>query len=347
MTLSFLKSFKVKVLLTGGLAVLLVAIFFTFFFRYQIIKYSQARALLGTFVQIHICATRADKSVVLNAFDKAWSRLSEINERMNVYDEKSDIAKINHSYPNSVKVHSDVYQILALSKKYCELTRGAFDITIWPLVVLWKEAQIKQQRPSPQEIKGAQETIGVDKIKLLADDSVQLTHPQTKIDLSAIGQGYAADEAAALLKREGMKHFLVDAGGEVFAQGLNERGRPWSIGIRDPRQGENMIDVVHLTHQGVSTSGDYEKYYVINQKKYSHIINPITGYPSDRVVSATVIAPNATQADIFSTALCVLGKEGIKFIESLSPEVSIVVMEQNPDQTISIYKNNAYQNMSR
>ena len=346
MRLSFLKSSRVKVFLVN-VFILSIVVFFTFFFRYQIIKYSQTRALLGTFVRIHICATRLDEKAVLSAFDKAWKRLNEINERMNVYNEKSDIAKINRSYPNALRVHPDVYQILALSKKYSELTHGAFDITVWPLVVLWKEAQAKQEIPSVQEIKRTLEAIGSDKIKLLADDSVQLMHPQTRIDLSAIGQGYAADEVALILRKEGMNSFLVDTGGEIFAQGFNESGRPWSVGIKDPLHPEEMMDVVRLSDGGVSTSGDYEKYYEIDQKKYSHIIDPATGYPVNNVVSATVIGENATQADAFSTVLCVLGKQGISLVEALSQEAAIVVMEESPAGSISFYKNDAYQRMSR
>ncbi len=347
MSNAFFKISRFRIFFMIVVGVLFTWSFLYSFLSHRVIKYSQARVLLGTLVQIHICAAPQEKHTVLQAFDQAWKRLEEINTRINVYNEQSDIAAINRSYPHPIKVHRDVYELLALSKRYHALTQGAFDITIWPLIVLWKEAQTKQALPLPGDIKWAKEAMGVDKIKLLADHYVQLMHARTRIDLSAIGQGYAADEAAAILRKEGMKNFLIDAGGEVMAQGLNDKGRPWSVGVKDPLQPMQMIDIIPVADRAVSTSGDYEKYYEINQKKYSHIIDPVTGYPTNSVVSATVVCSNATEADVFSTVLCVLGKQGIKLLESLSPGVAMAVIEQNLDQATSLYQNNAYQVMTR
>jgi len=343
--MSLLRHPKFKVVALAGLAVVLIFILLNFFFH-QKIKYIQTRSLLGTFVQIQICATRSEWGLVLTAFDKSWKRLEEINARMNVYSENSDIAKINRSYPHAIKVHPDTYQVLAFSKKYGELTRGAFDITIWPLVVLWKDAQDSQKLPSQKEIQRVKEAIGSDKIKLLSDNQVQLMHPRTKIDLSAIGQGYAADEASKILRKEGLRNFLVDTGGEIFAQGFNEQGQSWSVGIKDPWHPEKIAEVVLVTERGVSTSGNYEKYYTIHQKKYSHIIDPRSGYPANHVASATVVCANATQADVFSTALCVLGiQDGAKLLQSLLPDAAIIVMEQHSAEPIRVYKNRAYQKL--
>ncbi|MCX5680923.1 MAG: FAD:protein FMN transferase, partial [Candidatus Omnitrophica bacterium] len=330
-------------------SLILSAVFlFCFFLSNQTIKYSQEHALLGTFVHIDICAARNDRTVVLIAFDKAWQRLEEINTRLNVYDEKSDIAKINASYPNPVQIYPDTYKILQLSIRYNELTQGAFDITIWPLVVLWKDAEKKNKIPSVSEIKIAQSATGNNKVKFLPQDRIQLMHPRTKIDLSAIGQGYAADEAARVLNGEGLKNFLVNTGGEIFAQGCNENGQPWTVGIKDPGQSHDMFDIIKIASGGVSTSGNYEKYYEIAQKRYSRVIDPKTGYPASKVASATVVAQNATQADILSTALCVLGSEkGSRMLGALPYPVAVMIIEQNESKAPAIYKNREYQNLAR
>ena len=137
------------------------------------------------------------------------------------------------------------------------------------------------------------------------DNRIALGHPEARVALGAIAKGYAVDEAARILRENGVERFLVDAGGDVYVGGRNCEGNLWRIGIKDPRQPSRLIDVVEVTDMAVVTSGDYEQYYEIGGRRFSHIISPRTGYPQRDAASATVLAPSAQMADALATALAV------------------------------------------
>lgn len=309
----------------------------------QVIQYSQTQFLLGTSVRIDICAQRRDHKKVLEAFDRAWQRVQTIDARLSTYKTDSDISKINASYPRAIKVHSETADVLRMAKDYCYKTNGSFDITVVPLMDLWKTAQEKNQWPSSDLVSMTSSAVGCDKVKVLQGDYVQLMHAQTAIDLSAVGQGYAADEAARVLRQQGFKDFLADMGGEIVAAGCNARNRPWRIGVKDPSDPSRLVSVVIVGDQAVSTSGNYEKYYEILGKKYSHIIDPRSGYPQEDIVSATIIDKSATQADILSTVVCVLGRErGLALLGFLAPQAGVFIVEQKTSGQLKSYQNDAY-----
>jgi len=152
-----------------------------------------------------------------------------------------------------------------------------------------------------KEIRTAQNSLGVSSLAFLPGNQVRLTKKNVEIDLGGIAKGYALDEGARILRENGFRNFLIDAGGDVFAGGCNCESQPWKIGLRDPRNPQKVLDVLYLSNMAVTTSGDYERYYKISGQRWSHIMNPITGYPSQGILSTTVVAPVAQESDAFST----------------------------------------------
>lgn len=302
---------------------------------------------MGTVVRVDICGTRQNKQKILDAFDRVWQRVQTINDRLSVYYAHSDIARINASYPKALKVHAETAAVLRLAKDYCQRTEGVFDVTVAPFLELWKTAQEKNQHPSEGLISVVSAAVGCDKVEILPGDYVRLTHPQTRIDLSGMGQGYAADEAARILRQQGFEDFLVDMGGEIVTYGQNARGQPWRVGVKDPVDPDKLMSVAIISDKAVSTSGDYEKYFEIAGRKYSHIIDPTNGYPQQEIMSATVVTQNATQADIFSTVICALGREqGLKLLQRLDPSAGVLIVEKSAGEDTKLYQNRIYKNLS-
>jgi thiamine biosynthesis lipoprotein len=292
-------------------------------------KYSQRKQLMGTYVQLDTCSSEISRLDAERIYRRVWGRMQDIAWRMNVYDEKSDVTKINHAYPQPVTVQADTYELVKRSLQLNFLTEGAFDITVGPLIDLWRSAQQKNETPQAQDIKLVKQAVGSQNLHTLAENQVQLVHPMTKIDLGGIAKGYALDEAARLFREAGVRNFYLDAGGDIYVGGLNCRGEKWRIGIRDPKNKDELVDVVSLSDAAVTTSGNYEQFFLVRNQKYSHIINPVTGYPQQGVISATVIGPSAAEADALATALTVLGGEkGTELIGRLGRGyASLIILE--------------------
>ncbi len=293
-------------------------------------KVSEARPLMGTVIRLDMCVDSSKVKAARKAYDEAWLRLEDISWRMNVYDKRSDLSKIHQAKSMMVTTSADTYDIIRRSINYSKMTRGAFDITIWPLLKLWRDYQDRNTEPSILEIREVKKNIGSDMIELWGNNQLKLKSPETQLDLGGIAKGYSIDEVAKIFRDAGFEHFHIDAGGDIYVGGFNCAGQPWRIGIRHPKELGKIIGVVELSNQALTTSGNYEQYIEINDKKFSHIINPQTGYPQERVVSASVIAPSAEEADVFSTALTVLStEEGEAFINGLNPRYASLVFVEN------------------
>ncbi|MBU0468282.1 MAG: FAD:protein FMN transferase [Candidatus Omnitrophica bacterium] len=277
---------------------------------------SEARLLMDTIVRFDLCDDGHTKQQTKNAFDEAWNRFKDLENKLNVYDKKSEVSKINDSHPEQVLISNDTYGLIESAIDYHDKTNGAFNICVGPLIRMWKEANKNNMIPSELDYLKIKDAIDIKNISLIEGDRAVLKDEFAKIDLGGIAKGYAVDEAVKIFKQHGFTSFLIDAGGDVYASGFNCVGKPWRIGIRDPFNRSNIIDVVALTDSAVTTSGNYERFYQIDDNKYSHIFDPHNLMPQKNVLSATVIAPTAQEADVFSTALCVLGEdEGLKIIE--------------------------------
>ncbi|MCA9405883.1 MAG: FAD:protein FMN transferase [Candidatus Omnitrophica bacterium] len=293
----------------------------------EMAKYSEMRTMMGTFVRIDVCETKPDIATREAAYAAVWKRLEEIAWRMNVFDERSDVTKVNEAYEQPAQIGTDTYDVIQSAIKYNSISNGAFDITVWPLIHLWKENAKAGRLPEESEVITVMEALGPDNLLMMPPDRVQLRHPETKIDLGGIAKGYAVDEAARILREHGIERFYIDAGGDLYVGGLNCAGESWKIAIRNPYSEKTPLTIVSVSNQAVTTSGNYEQYLKVENKSLSHIIDPRTGHPQEHVVSATMIAPTAEAADALSTALSVLGEEeGLVLVDTLGEDYAGLIL---------------------
>jgi thiamine biosynthesis lipoprotein len=214
------------------------------------------------------------------------------------------------------------------------MTNGLFDITVAPLLAVWGfYTKGDDKLPADQEITRAMKLVGYHKIQI-KDDLITL-EPGMSVDFGGIAQGYAADRAALILRQRHVKSAIIDIGGEVLTIGKAPQNRPWRVGIRNPR-GKGIIETVEVEDSAVSTSGDYEKFFTIDNQRYPHIIDPRTGTPAQEFASVTVFADNATLADALSTAIAIMGPmRGLQFLDSLGMRGIIFYMQKDTLKRVS------------
>lgn len=287
---------------------------------------SKSTFLLGTYIDITLYDKEDEKII-----DKAFSRIEEIEKRMTINNAgTSEIIKLNDaSGKDAVKLSPDTFSVVERGRYYSELSRGKFDITIGSIVKLWNIGTDYAAVPEDNVIRDTVKL--VDYNKLVLDKAAQtalLQDTGMKVDLGAIAKGYAADEAAKILQENGVKHAIINLGGNVLTIGGKLDGNPWKIGIQDPfnPRGE-YLGIVSITGKTVVTSGTYERYFEQNGKKYHHILNPATGYPvENNLYSVSIITDKSIDGDGLSTTSLLLGlEEGMKLIEKLDHVEAIFV----------------------
>lgn len=274
---------------------------------------------MGTQFKIVLYAPNAQ--IAQRASKAAFERVAQLNHIMSDYLETSELTALSRQAGGPwVKVGDDLFRILLKSQEVAERTDGAFDITVGPLVQLWRHARRTREMPDPKRLAEALKRTGYTKLHLNKDTrSVWLEQPGMLLDLGGIAKGYAADEANAALKRCGVESALVAAGGDIVVSNPPPERRGWVIGI-SPLESPDKLATRHLLLQSaaVSTSGDAEQHVEINGVRYSHIINPKTGLGITGRSSVTVVAPDGTTADALATAVSVLGPvRGLGLIDSI------------------------------
>lgn len=283
--------------------------------------YKETQVLMGTFFEV----TSPDE----NALRIVFEEIRRLDNLLSKYKPESEVSRLNEL--GKLKVSDDTLFIVKKSIEFWKLSGGAFDITVAPLVTLWGFTDKKYTVPSAEQIKNTLRLVGSDKIILNeADNMIEFTLSGMKIDLGAIAKGYALDCAVKKLKENNIKNCLINAGGQVYCFG-DKFGRPWRIAVKDPRH-DSVIDYLELKDKSVSTSGDYEQYFTKDNKRYSHILDPKTGYPvNSGIISVTVIAPDGLTADALSTAIFVLGKEKGEILASKIPDSEVKIIEEKND----------------
>jgi thiamine biosynthesis lipoprotein len=263
------------------------------------------------------------------------SLLVLVNQSINNYNPTSEISLFNKSQSGFKFSLPFLYDPIVIAQQVYSDSEGAFDPTVMPLVNLWGFGYKKVTRPDSSKIDSIRSFIGFDKIKF-NKDSVWKLDPRAQLDFGGIGQGYGADVITDFLKSKGIDNMLVELGGEGMAVGTNlQSGKPWELGILNPnstRDNQYFKAYISLEDKSFTTSGNYFNYREVDGKKYSHTIDPFTGYPATReLLSASVFADNATLADAWGTALMVMGHE--KAIETLKnhPEIDALLIYSTND----------------
>ena len=252
------------------------------------------------------------------------SLLKMVDFSMSGYNPESIISQVNKG--DSVKVDIMFADVFNRSVEMYRISEGLFDVSAAPLFDIWGFGFKNKSVVNQQIIDSVMQYVGMDKVTLEGTKIIKKS-PGVQLNFNAIAQGYTADVIGRAFDNVGIKNYLIEVGGEIFCKGVNPKGKSWSVGIDKPEegnmiQGQELQDIILLNGGGLATSGNYRKFYEENGEKYSHTINPKTGYPvRDNLLSATVIAPDAMTADAYGTYFMVAGLEkAIEVIES-TPEL--------------------------
>ncbi len=301
--------------------------------------FKKASLSMGTVFEATIYA--ADKYVAEKAFNDVFQEINRLDYLMSNYKKKSVLSELNNDASTEpTDCNKELASIIEQSIQYSDITDGAFDITIGPLMKKWGFFKKKGRIPGKEELESALESVSYKNIiieektiKSLAKNPVTVKtvffkNPETQIDLGGIGKGYAVDRAISVLKLNGINSALINFAGNIYTFGTPPGKNSWVIGLQHPRESEGLLGTFEIKDKAVSTSGDYENFFTIEGKRYSHIIDPRTGNPVKGIVSVTIVTGNATRADALSTGIFVLGLEkGMDLIEELSDVEGIIVYE--------------------
>lgn len=260
-------------------------------------------------------------------------QLALINQQMSTYIDDSELSKLNRApVAEPVVISPNLFDVLMLSIEVAWLSNGAFDITVAPLVDLWGfgpgEVNLNPTVPDEDTIARLLETTGFSHLELNLGDLSVSKKRDVHLDLSGIAKGFAVDKIAELLLYAGYTDFMVEIGGELRLAGVSPKGVPWKIAIEEPDAMQRSVHrAISLSDKAMATSGDYRNYFEQDGKRYSHTINPQTGYPIDhKLASVTVIGDSAAYADAMATAINVLGpEEGMKLAEQQDIAVYMIV----------------------
>ena len=290
---------------------------------------------MGTTFTVKVVSEQLTDSAFQQMQDDINALLKEVNRQMSTYIPDSEISKFNQ-FSDTVwfSISDDFAYVLERSLEICKESGGALDITVAPLVNLWGFGPEKRTtvQPSDAEIEERRAWVGYQKLKVRRDPpAVKKTHPRVMCDLSATAKGFGVDKVADYLIKRGFQNHFVEIGGEARANGKNEYGLNWRIGIISPDEKGNVKKIVILDNMAIATSGDYFNYKEINGKRYSHTINPVTGKPiTHKLASVSVLTKDCLSADGYATAIDVMGPEqGLKFAESRKLPVYMIVREEN------------------
>jgi len=290
---------------------------------------------MGTHLAYAAFTTPAlDAERVRGAFDSATAEIVRLEKLMTTWDPASEVSRVNAAAgKEAVKVGQETLDVVEESLKASRLSDGAFDITFETLHGLWKfDQDLDPHPPSAADVRARVRYVGFGHVKVdEAARSVFLDDPHVRIGLGGIAKGYAVDRASRVLLDAGLASFYVQAGGDLYTRGLKPGGEPWQAGIRDPRGPEgDYFAMMAVSDHAFSTAGDYERSYVVDGRRYHHIIDPHTGYPATASRSVTIWAPTALLADEIDDAVFILGPEkGLALVESLDGVGAVIVDAHN------------------
>jgi thiamine biosynthesis lipoprotein len=283
--------------------------------------------------EIHVSAWTGDEPAARATFQEIFAELDRLESLMSVWREGSDIVRLNAAAGvKPVAIGSDVMDALRAARVVGDLTDGAFDVTFAAVSDVWKFDHDQDNRIPPRE-DIERRLPRVDYRALVLDSTARtayLPRAGMRAHLGGIGKGYAVDRAAGILRSRGISDFMIQFGGDLYVAGAHGE-RPWRLGIRDPRgPADRIFAAIELTNSSFSTSGDYERFFMHDGRRYHHIIDPRTGEPARGSRSVTIVADTATLADALSTGVFVMGPDkGMALIERLPKVDGVIVGDDN------------------
>ncbi len=299
-------------------------------------EYSKVEFLMDTVVEIKVYHKK--KAEAEKAINSSMEEMRRVEQKMSCFLPGSEVSRINKDafleekkrsllVEGWIPVSDELFSLLKESVLLSKLTKGCFDITIYPLWKIWKFEGENIEVPSKGKIERVLELVAYNNM-ILQNGKISFAKKGMGIDLGGIAKGYAVDAAIKVLKDKNINSAIVNAGGDMYVLG-RKQGKPWRIGIRHPRREGEILGTIEVEDKAIVTSGDYERFFFSGGKKYHHIINPKTGYPADECQSVTIVAKEATFADGLATGIFVLGpKEGMALIENLEGVEGIIVNKE-------------------
>jgi thiamine biosynthesis lipoprotein len=316
---------------------IVVALYFSAGPGKQVELDSGHRLVMGTFARAVVIASDSDEAG--KCIESAFTQINKVDGLMSDYKSDSEISSVNRDgFEKAVQLSQSTYEVLQRSIEFSKLTDGAFDITVGPLVELFRRAKRKQVLPNQDEITDAKSKVGFEKLKLDGQNrTVQFTVEGMQLDVGGIAKGYAVDKAAETMQAHGAIGGMVDLGGDIRCFGAPFKGRDhWVIGLQNPDVGEDsagreVLLKLKIANGAIATSGDYQQFIIIEGKRRSHIIDRKTGTSTEGLSSVTIIADNATNADALATAVSVMGHEkGLELIENI-PGTEAILITSEPE----------------
>lgn len=283
-----------------------------------------------------ITAVSYDAQLCERSIEAAIQEIDRIERSISSWDPGSQTSEINaNAGIKPVSVDDELFELIRRCQKIARLTNGAFDISYASMDRIWTFDGSEHSAPDSQMIANSVKHIGFDKIKLNEESrTVFLPEKGMKIGFGGIGKGFAAMSASRVMREMDVAGGIVNAGGDLYAWGQSGGNEDWSIAIADPKEKGAMIGYLELSDQAIVTSGDYERYVVIDGRRYAHIIDPRTGWPASGLKSVSIICPDAELADALATAVFVMGKEnGLYFINQLSNVECLLIDDKDQIST--------------
>ena len=272
--------------------------------------------LMGGKFEITLVA--GDSVTTEHNIDLVIAEIARIENLISDWKPDSQVSQVNaNAGIHPVKVDAEVFDLTVRALALSAMTNGAFDISFAAMEKLWKFDGSMTSLPSPDAIKRSVAKVGYQNIILdKSQSTIFLKLPGMKIGFGALGEGYAADRCRDMMIARGITSGIVNGTGDMITWGRQPNGKPWTVGITDPHHPAELLAIVPIKNNAVVTSGSYEKFTILEGKRYPHIINPTTGYPATGVISVTVFGPSSERANGFSTSMMVLGRDAaLQFIK--------------------------------
>jgi thiamine biosynthesis lipoprotein len=294
---------------------------------------SRETTVMDTYLSVTIYDADVAPERANALIDSTFHEIQRIEQLMTDYSDTSEVGRINaRGGKDSVEVSEELVRLLNISQSFSEKSSGAFDVTVGPIVRAWDFLSSEPEIPSKGKIRMLRRLVGYKNLSLVGTKAF-LNERGMRLDLGGVAKGYAVNRSIEILKRNRVKNSIVDLGGNLGVWWEGTHALDSSVAeilIRHPRKEGKFFGAFNVGTAGVSTSGDYQRCFVKNGVRYHHIINPLTGYPADDVVSVTIIADNAMNADALSTLVFVLGRgKGMEFIKQSKGVEGLIVWEEN------------------